>query len=118
MTPGFIGSYLLALLVVALLLLGLYTLVRVLGRGRILASADRRLISVVESTALSPNTSLHVVKVGTKFYAVGGGSGHLNLLCEVPEQEVTPWLESQRKLFNTQTQSLDGVLKYLRRPRQ
>ncbi|MFN2528316.1 MAG: flagellar biosynthetic protein FliO [Candidatus Baltobacteraceae bacterium] len=118
MPVGFVGTYLMALVVIALLLFGLYTLVRALGRGRVLAGADRRLVSVIESTFVAQNTTLHVVKIGEKFYAVGGGSGHLSLLCEVPADEVTPWLESQRKLFANQTQSLSGFMKYLRRPPQ
>ena len=118
MPEGFVGTYLTALVVIALLLFGLYTLVRTLGRGRILAGADRRLISVIESTFVAQNTTLHIVKIGEKFYAVGGGAGHLSMLCEVPADEVTPWIESQRQLFSTQTQSLSGFVKYLRRPRQ
>lgn len=118
MPEGFVGTYLMALVVIALLLFGLYTLVRALGRGRVLAGADRRLISVIDSTFVAQNTTLHIVKIGEKFYAVGGGAGHLALLCEVPAAEVTPWIELQRQLYNTQTQSISGFLKYLRRPPQ
>ncbi|MDP9019052.1 MAG: flagellar biosynthetic protein FliO [Candidatus Eremiobacteraeota bacterium] len=118
MGADFIGRYILALVVVALLLVGLYSIVRALGRGRILASADKRLVSVIESTFISQNTTLHVVKIGDKYYAVAGGSGHLSLLCEVPTDEVAPWLDSQRRLLSGQTQSLAGFLKYLRRPPQ
>ena len=117
MTAAFIGNYLLALAVVALLLFGLYSIVRALGRGRILSATDRRLVSVVESTFVSQNTTLHVMKIGAKFYAVGGGSGHLSLLCEIPAEEVTPWLDSQRKLLGAQTQPLTAFLNQLRRPR-
>lgn len=118
MGADFIGKYVLALVVVALLLFGLYSIVRALGRGRILASADRRLVSVIESTFISQNTTLHVVKIGEKYYAVGGGAGNLSLLCEVPPEEVIPWLETQRRMLSGQTQSLTGFLKYLRRPPQ
>lgn len=118
MPSGFIGTYLAALAVVALMLFGLYSVARALGRGRVLASADRRLISVIESTFVSQNTTMHVVKIGEKYYAVGGGSGHLSMLCELPAEEVAPWLESQRQLFSTQTQSLTGFMRYLKRPRQ
>ena len=118
MPLAFLGTYLMALLVITLLLFGLYTIVRTLGRGRILAASDKRLVSVIESTFVAQNTTLHIVKIGEKFYAVGGGLGHLSMLCEVPAQEVTPWLELQRKLFANQTQSLGGFMRYLRRPRQ
>ncbi|MDQ6930091.1 MAG: flagellar biosynthetic protein FliO [Candidatus Eremiobacteraeota bacterium] len=115
MPVEFLGTYLTALVVIALLLLGLYTIVRALGRGRVLAASNKRLISVIESTFVAQNTTLHVVKIGEKFFAVGGGSGHLAMLCEVPAEEVTPWLDSQRKMFADQTQSLTGLMKYLRR---
>ena len=112
---GFIGQYILALLVVGPMLFGLYGVVRALGRGRLIASADKRLVSVVESTFLSQQTTLHVVKVLDKYYLVGGGSGHVNTLAEIPAEEVEPWMRDQREAFATQTQSLAALLKPLRR---
>ena len=108
-----------ALFVVALLLIGLYAVVRALGRGRLITGADKRLVSVIDSTFVSQNTTLHVVKIGSKYYAVGGGSGHLSMLCELPEEDVAPWIENQRQLFTGQTQHLSGLLRMLqRRPPQ
>ena len=115
---AFAGQYILALLVVALMLFGLYTVVRALGRGRLVSSTDRRLVTVVESTFLAQNTTLHVVKVGERFYLIGGGSGHVNTLAEVPAEQVEPWLRGQRTLFAQQTQSLTGFLRQLRKPQQ
>ena len=112
----FIVQYVLALVVVALMLFGLYTVVRALGRGRLVASADRRLVTIVESTFLAQNTTLHVVKVGEQYYLIGGGAGHVNNLGEVPAAQVEPWLREQRSLFAQQTQSLAGFLKQLRKP--
>ncbi len=112
----FVGQYILALLVVALMLFGLYTVVRALGRGRLVTSTDKRLVTVVESTFLAQNTTLHVVKVGERFYLLGGGSGHVASLAEVPAEQVEPWIGQQRQLFATQTQSLTGLLKQLRKP--
>ena len=112
----FIAQYVLALLVVALMLFGLYTVVRALGRGRLVASSDRRLVTVVESTFIAQNTTLHVVKVGERYYLIGGGSGHVNTLAEVPADQVDPWMREQRTLFAAQTQSLTGFLKHLRKP--
>ncbi|HKU66620.1 MAG TPA: flagellar biosynthetic protein FliO [Candidatus Baltobacteraceae bacterium] len=112
----FIVQYVVALLVVALMLFGLYTVVRALGRGRLVTSTDRRLVTVVESTFLAQNTTLHVVKVGERYYLIGGGSGHVNTLAEVPAESVDPWLREQRSLFAAQTQSITGFLKQLRKP--
>lgn len=112
----FILQYVLALLVVALMLFGLYTVVRALGRGRLVASSDRRLVTVVESTFIAQNTTLHVVKVGERYYLIGGGSGHVNTLAEVPPEQVDPWMREQRTLFAAQTQTITGFLKHLRKP--
>lgn len=114
----FIAQYLFALLVVALMLGGLYFVVRALGRGRLVTSMGKRLVTVVESTSVAPNTSLHVVKAGGRYYLIGGGSGHLNTLGELPAEEVDPWLTEQRALFAEQTQNLSGVLKLLGRKPQ
>jgi flagellar biogenesis protein FliO len=111
-------KYVFALLVVALMLFGLYTIVRALGRGRLVASTDRRLVSVIESTFLAQNTALHVVKVGESYYLIGGGSGHVSTLAEVPAEQVDPWLHEQRNIFAQHTQSLTGFLKQLRKPQQ
>ncbi|HZT12963.1 MAG TPA: flagellar biosynthetic protein FliO [Candidatus Baltobacteraceae bacterium] len=113
---GFIGQYILALFVVALMLFGLYTVVRTLGRGRLVASTDRRLLTVVESTFLAQNTTLHVVKAGDRYYMLGGGAGHVNTLAELPAEQVEPWLREQRSLFTAQTQTLTGFLRQLRKP--
>jgi flagellar biogenesis protein FliO len=115
---GFVGQYILALLVVALMLFGLYTVVRALGRGRLVTSTDKRLVTVVESTFLAQNTTLHVVKVGDRYYLLGGGSGHVTNLAEVAAENVEPWLREQRNLFDAQTQTIAGFIKQLRKPQQ
>lgn len=111
-------TYFLSLIFIGLLLLGFYVIVKALSRGRLFAGVDRRLVSVVDSTVLAQNTALHIVKIGSKYYAVGGGSGHLSMLCEVPPEEVGSWLESQRALFGQQTRPIAGLLGALRRPPQ
>ncbi len=115
---AFAGQYILALLVVALMLFGLYTVVRALGRGRLVTSTDRRLVTIVESTFLAQNTTLHVVKVGEQYYLLGGGSGHVNTLAQVPAEQVDPWLREQRSLFAQQTQTISGFLRQLRKPQR
>jgi flagellar biosynthetic protein FliO len=115
---SFVAEYIMALLVVALMLFGLYTVVRALGRGRLVTSADKRLVTVVESTPLAQNTALHVVKVGDRYYLVGGGSGHVSTLAEVPSEHVEPWLTEQRNVFTQQTQSIAGFLQRLRKSQE
>jgi flagellar biogenesis protein FliO len=115
---SFVGQYILALLVVALMLFGLYTVVRALGRGRLVTSTDKRLVTVVESTFLAQNTTLHIVKVADRYYLLGGGSGHVSNLAEVASEQIEPWLREQRNLFDAQTRTLTGFLKQLRKPQQ
>ncbi len=114
MSSSFWLNYVFALLVVALMLGGLYAIVRGLARGRILASADRRLVTVLESTMLSQHAALHVVKVGTKYYLIGGGQGHVSSLAELPPDEVESWLSGQRAIFSDTRKSLADVVKTLR----
>jgi len=98
MSGGFWFSYFLALVVVALMLLGLWVVVRGLSRGRILASASRRMVTVLESTMLSQHVAVHVVKVGERYLLVGGGNnGALTTLAELPPDEVDAWLSAQRE---------------------
>ncbi len=104
--------------VVALLLFGLWWVVRTLGRGRMIATADRRLTSVIESTFLSQNTTIHVVKVADRYYLVGGGSGHLSLLGEVPAETVTAWIETQRRSLVTDRDTLVAFLQRFKNPRE
>jgi flagellar biogenesis protein FliO len=90
---GFVGHYLLAVAVVALMLFGLYAIARALTRGRLATRADRRLVNVIESTFLSQHTTLHVVKVGERYYLIAGGE-HLRTLAEVPSEEVALYLNT------------------------
>jgi flagellar biogenesis protein FliO len=110
--PGFWLQYLFALLVVALMLGGLYAVVRGLARGRLIASTDRRLVTVLESTPLAQHTALHVIKVGSRYYLVGGGSnGGVNSLTELEPAEVEAWLSNQREIFNVTRSSLADLIK-------
>jgi flagellar biogenesis protein FliO len=114
MTSSFWLSYAFALLVVALLLGGLYLVVRGLARGRILTQANRRLVTVLESTPLSQHSALHVIKVGPRYYLIGGGQGHVTSIVELPPDEVEGWLESQRALLRTTQKGLADMVKSLR----
>lgn len=113
---GFIFRTVYALAVVGLLLLGFWWVVRSLGRGRLIISAERRLVTVIESTPLTQNTALHVVKIGDRYFAVGGGAGHLSLLTELSAETVEPWMEGHRRALGSQAQSLSALLARLRRP--
>jgi flagellar biogenesis protein FliO len=97
MTWSFWVNYFLALTIVALMLGGLYMIVRGLARGRVFASADRRMVTVLESTMLSQHASVHVVKVGARYMLVGGSNGHVSMLADLPNDEVESWLAHERQ---------------------
>ena len=115
MGAGFILQAIWAFAVVAVLLVGLTYAVRMLNRGRIVAASGRRLVTVVESTFLAQNTTLHVVKVGDRYYLVGGGSAGVTHIADVPSDVVDPYIETQRKALGEQR---DAVLRLLQRFRK
>jgi flagellar biogenesis protein FliO len=114
MTGGFWLRYAFDMVVVALLLGGLYFVVRSLAQGRVLVSTQRRLVTVLESTILAQHSTVHVVKVGNRYYLVGAGNGQVATLGELPAEEVDAWLKEQRALYGAQAQSLTDALKFLR----
>lgn len=114
MSSGFWVQYVFALLVVALLLGGLYAVVRGLARGRLIASSERRLVTVLESTPLSQHSALHVIKVGARYYLVGAGNGAMGTLTELEPAEVESWLQTQRELFGVTRKSLIDLVKPFR----
>jgi|SRR5579872_1591090 len=112
--PWFWFTYLPGLVAVALLLVGLYAVVRGLSRGRVLLSANRRLLTVVESTMLSQHAAVHVIKAGSRYFVVGGGNGGLTTLAELPSDEVERWLTEQRAAFVSSRATLANVINTLR----
>lgn len=114
MTSGFWFQYAGALLVVALLLGGLYAVVRGLARGRVLSSAERRLLTVLESTMLSQHAAVHVVKVGKRYVMLGASNGNVSLLGDLPADEVETWLNEQRSILGAHRATLAEAMKFLR----
>ncbi|HTX03284.1 MAG TPA: flagellar biosynthetic protein FliO [Candidatus Acidoferrales bacterium] len=101
-------------MVVALMLGGLYAVVRGLARGRLIASSEKRLVTVLESTPLSQHAALHVVKVGQRYFLIGGGNGPMGTLTELDAAEVENWLQTQRELFGVTRKSLADLIKPFR----
>ena len=101
-----------AFAVLGFLLIGLTYAVRLLNRSRIVAAAGKKLVSVVESTPLTQNMTVHVVKVGDRYYLIGGGSAGVTHIADVPPDVVEPYIETQRKALGEQR---DAVLRLLQR---
>jgi len=84
-----VTSYAIGLITVGLALTVFYAIVRAWKTGRFNAASQKRLISVVETAALSQNVVLQVVRVGTRHYALATGSATVTLLCELEIRELT-----------------------------
>jgi flagellar biogenesis protein FliO len=100
-----------ALALVALLLYGMFWALRFLSQGRLAALGRSRLAVVVESTFLSQNTAVHVVKVARRYYLVGASNGHVALITELPADEVEPVIESQRHAVNLQSERISAIFR-------
>ena len=109
MAWGFWVQYFFALTIVALLLAGLYITLRGLTRGRVFASAQRRFVTVLESTVLGQHVHVHLVKVGARYLLIGGANGNVSTLAELAPEEVDAWLAAQRQ-SPSPAQSLLAVL--------
>jgi flagellar biogenesis protein FliO len=112
MDIAFIFKVIWAFALVALLLAALTYVVRMLSRGRLVVAANRKLVTVVESTFIAQNVTLHVVKVGERFYLLGGGSAGLTKIDEVPAELAQGWLDEQKRSLGTQR---DAVVKLFNR---
>jgi flagellar biogenesis protein FliO len=113
MSGNFWFNYFLALIIVALMLGGLYFIMRGLARGRVFASADRRLVTVLESTMLSQHVLVHVVKAGGRYLLIGGSNGNVSTLAELAPDEVDAWLVQQRERA-AETRSLLNPARWVR----
>lgn len=101
-----------AFALIGLLLVGLTYGVRLLARGRLVVASNRRLVTVVESTFLAQNVTVHVIKVGEKYFLVGGGSAGVTKIDEVPAEMAGPWIEDQKRVLDGQR---DAVMRLIAR---
>jgi hypothetical protein len=83
--------------VVGVLLFFLWWGARALGRKRLLLGVDQRLVTVIETTYLSQHSTMHVLRIGTRYFAVGGGANGPTLITELEREPLDGWIESQRR---------------------
>ncbi len=112
MDIGFILKVVWAFALVAVLLGGMAYVVRMLARGRLVVAANRKLVTVVESTFVAQNVTLHVVKVADRYYLVGGGSAGITKIDEIPADIAGRWLDDQKRSLDD---SRDAVIKLVNR---
>jgi flagellar biogenesis protein FliO len=106
-----------ALGLIALLLAGLTYVVRFLSRGRLIVAANRKLVTVVESTFVAQNVTLHVIKVGDRFYLLGGGAAGITKIDEVSAELAQGWLDEQKRTLGDQRDAVVKLMSRLRAPR-
>ena len=80
---AFAVHYAVALAAVGLMLVGLQTAARVYARRRFTTANANRHVVVLESTALTQQTALHVVRAGSRTYLVGSAQASVTLLAEL-----------------------------------
>jgi flagellar biogenesis protein FliO len=87
MTWPFWAAYGLRLAVAALVLAALYAGARAL-RGVRLRSSAKRCVVVVETTMLSPQATIHLLRVGERYLLLGSGSSGVSMLAELEPRDV------------------------------
>ena len=103
MDIAFVLKVIWAFALIGLVLVGMMYIARAVQRGRLVSgNLGRRLVSTIESTALAQNVTVHVVRVGDKYFLIGGGSAGVALLAELPAGEVEPYIESHRAALEAQ----------------
>ncbi len=114
MDIGIISRSLYALSVVGLLLFGLWWMARQLGRKRVVQGIDQRLVTVIETTYLSQQAMMHVVRIGTRYFAIGGGASGLTMIAELDHEPLDTYVEQQRRLLEDQRASVNAIFKRIR----
>ena len=109
MTTHLWTQYIFALIVVAVVLLLFAALVKALGRGRIVLSAERRLVTVLESTPLGAHGALHVVKVGARYLLVASAASGTRRIIEIPVDEIEGWMATQRAGFDVTKRAWSSI---------
>jgi flagellar biogenesis protein FliO len=104
-----------ALSVVCVLLFLLWWGARMLGQKRMVTGIDHRLVTVIETTYLSQNSMMHVVRVGSRYFAIGGGTTGLTLLTELENAPLDAWVENQRRQVDEQRATVGAFLKRFQR---
>ncbi len=116
MDIAFIFKIVWAFALVSLLLFGLAYTVRALSRGRLLSATNHKLVTVVESTFVAQNVTVHVIKVGARFYLVGGGSAGLTAIDEVPADVAQTWLDDQKNVLGDRRDAMVKLMRRFRAP--
>ena len=83
-----VASYVIGLATVGFVLAAFYAIARAWKSGRLRLSPRKRLICVIETAALTQHAVLQIVRIGRRYYALGGGASNVRLLCELPAADL------------------------------
>lgn len=78
---GLLLRFGLAVGAIAIVLIGLQRMLRAVAAAQARMGKSHRTIEVLESRALAQNAALHVVRIGSRTYALG--SGNVELLADL-----------------------------------
>ena len=81
-------AYALRLAVVAVMLAALYVVARKLRETRLFARGGRCL-ELLESVMVSQQATIHVVRVGARYFLIGTSTERVTRLAELAESDVT-----------------------------
>lgn len=82
-------GYVEKLAIVALVLVGFYAVAWRLRQVRPFARSDR-CMNVLDSMMLSQHAALYVVRVGTRYFLIGGSASGVRRLSELTESSLKP----------------------------
>jgi flagellar biogenesis protein FliO len=85
---SFWEAYAVKLLILGLMLTALYAVARRLKGLRFFARGVDRYVTVIESTMLSQQAAVHLLRVGTRYLLIGGGNAGLFKLAEFSAGEL------------------------------
>jgi flagellar biogenesis protein FliO len=90
-----------AFAVIGAVLFALQFVARAGGRQRI-TMPGRRLVTVLETTYLPQQASLHVVRIGDAYAVVARSGNHVAKIDDIPAETVERWLESRTEPLDAQ----------------
>jgi flagellar biogenesis protein FliO len=86
---SFWAAYAAKLVVLGIAFAVLYAVARLLKKAR-LFGVGARYVDVIETTMLSPQTGVHLLRLGSRYLLVGGGNAGLFKLAELSRDEIEP----------------------------
>jgi flagellar biogenesis protein FliO len=85
---SFWEGYIVKLAILGAMLAATYALARKLKTTKLFGGGARRYVEVIESTMLSQHAAVHLLRVGSRYLLIGGGTAGLFKLAEFSPGEL------------------------------